>query len=56
MTNKLKCPVCDKELYQTVSNPKIYCCQNKDCPSDFTFAGSKELWNALIKATTNNSN
>ena len=50
MTSKLKCPVCNHELYQTASEPATYCCLNKDCPSDFKFAGSKELWQALIQA------
>lgn len=50
MTSKLKCPVCNHELYQTASEPATYCCLNKDCPSDFKFAGSKEIWQALIQA------
>lgn len=50
MTSKLKCPVCNHELYQTASECLTYCCLNKDCPSDFKFAGSKEIWNALIQA------
>ena len=50
MTSKLKCPVCNHELYQTASECLTYCCLNKDCPSDFKFAGSKEIWQALIQA------
>ena len=48
MTSKLKCPVCNHKLYQTASEPSTYCCLYKDCQSDFKFAGSKELWQALI--------
>lgn len=50
MTSKLKCPVCNHELYQTASECLTYCCLNKDCPSDFKLAGSKEIWQALIQA------
>ena len=50
MTSKLKCPVCNHKLYQTASEPATYCCLNKDCTSDFKFAGSKELWQALIQS------
>ena len=50
MTSKLKCPVCNHKLYQTASEPSTYCCLYKDCQSDFKFAGSKELWQALIQA------
>ena len=50
MTSKLKCPVCNHELYQTASETATYCCLYKDCPSDFKFAGSKEIWQALIQA------
>lgn len=50
MTSKLKCPVCNHKLYQTASEPATYCCLYKDCQSDFKFAGSKELWQALIQA------
>lgn len=50
MTSKLKCPVCQHKLYQTASEPATYCCLYKDCPSDFKFAGSKEIWQALIQA------
>ena len=50
MTSKLKCPVCNHELYQAASECLTYCCLNKDCPSDFKFAGSKEIWQALIQA------
>lgn len=50
MTSKLKCPVCNHKLYQTASEPATYCCLYKDCPSGFKFAGSKELWQALIQA------
>ena len=50
MTSKLKCPVCQHKLYQTASEPATYCCLYKDCQSDFKFAGSKELWQALIQA------
>lgn len=50
MTSKLKCPICQHKLYQTASEPATYCCLYKDCTSDFKFAGSKELWTALIQA------
>lgn len=50
MTSELKCPVCNHKLYQTASEPATYCCLYKDCQSDFKFAGSKELWQALIQA------
>lgn len=50
MTIKLECPVCNHKLYQTASEPATYCCLYKDCQSDFKFAGSKELWTALIQA------
>lgn len=50
MTSKLKCPVCDHKLYQTASEPATYCCLYKDCQSNFKFAGSKELWQALTQA------
>ena len=50
MTSELKCPVCNHDLFQTASEPATYCCLYKDCQSDFKFAGSKELWQALIQA------
>lgn len=49
MTSKLKCPVCQQDLFQT-AEPLQYCCMNKDCPSGFTLAGTPQLWQALIQS------
>ena len=49
MTSKLKCPVCNHDLFQT-AEPLQYCCMNKDCPSGFTLAGTPQLWTALTQA------
>ena len=47
--DKFVCPFCQQKLYQA-TEPLQYLCMNKDCPSDFTLAGTPQLWTALIRA------
>ena len=48
MTNNLKCPFCQQELYQDYTGI-MYCC-NEDCEQSADWYGSPILWQALIQA------
>lgn len=48
MTNNLKCPFCQQELYQDYTGV-MYCC-NEDCEQSADWYGSPILWQALAQA------